>query len=59
MLFEECVESSTISSKLQGLSRTNDGLLIAEMDLNLCRQVKDRWNFRVRRKNVVYFQNTC
>lgn len=32
---------------LQGLSRTRDGLMVAEMDLNLCRQVKDRWGFRV------------
>lgn len=31
----------------QGLSRTRDGLMVAEMDLNLCRQVKDRWGFRV------------
>ena len=32
---------------LQGLSRSRDGLLVAEMDLNLCRQVKDKWCFRV------------
>lgn len=32
---------------LQGLSRTNDGLLVAELDLNLCRQIKDKWGFRV------------
>lgn len=31
----------------QGLSRTRDGLLVVEMDLNLCRQVKDKWGFRV------------
>ena len=31
----------------QGLSRTRDGLLISQVDLNLCRQVKDKWNFRV------------
>ena len=34
-------------SFLEGLSRIRDGLLVAEMDLNLCRQVKDRWGFRV------------
>ncbi|CAH2049502.1 unnamed protein product, partial [Iphiclides podalirius] len=28
-----------------GLSRSKDGLLIAEVDLNLCRQVKDHWGF--------------
>lgn len=27
----------------QGLSRVRDGLLIAEVDLNLCRQIKDKW----------------
>lgn len=32
---------------LQGLSRTSDGLLICEMDLNLCRQVKDVWGMQV------------
>lgn len=32
---------------LQGLSRIHDGLLIAELDLNLCRQVRDHWGFQV------------
>jgi len=32
-------------SRTKGLSRSKDGLLIAEMDLNLCRQVKDAWGF--------------
>ena len=31
----------------KGLSRVRDGLLVAEMDLNLCRQVKDKWCFQV------------
>lgn len=31
----------------QGLSRDRDGLLIVEMDLNLCRQFKDYWGFRM------------
>lgn len=31
----------------QGLSRFSDGLLVAEVDLNLCRQVKDKWGFQV------------
>lgn len=35
-------------SRSPGLSRTRDGLLVAEMDLNLCRQVNDEWNFKVR-----------
>lgn len=32
---------------LQGLSRVNDGLLVTEVDLNMCRQVKDKWCFQV------------
>lgn len=32
---------------LQGLSRNRDGLLFTEVDLNLCRQIKDYWGFRV------------
>lgn len=31
----------------QGLSRTRDGLLVTEVDLNLNRQVKDKWCFQV------------
>lgn len=31
----------------QGLSRVIDGLLVTEVDLNQCRQVKDRWCFQV------------
>lgn len=35
------------SSRTPGLSRNKDGLLVAELDLNLCRQVNDIWNFKV------------
>ena len=34
-------------SRTPGLSRTRDGLLVAELDLNLCRQVNDIWGFKV------------
>lgn len=34
-------------SRSPGLSRTQDGLLIAELDLNLNRQIADKWNFKV------------
>ncbi len=34
-------------SRSPGLSRTRDGLLVTEMDLNLNRQVADKWNFKV------------
>ncbi|CAF1509146.1 unnamed protein product, partial [Adineta steineri] len=33
-------------SRTPGLSRVRDGLLVAECDLNLCRQMKDKWGFR-------------
>jgi beta-ureidopropionase len=35
-------------SRTPGLSRTREGLLVTEVDLNLCRQTKDSWGFRVR-----------
>lgn len=35
------------SSRTPGLSRNRDGLLVAELDLNLCRQVNDVWTFKV------------
>lgn len=38
----------------QGLSRDQDGLLIVEMDLNLCRQVKDHWGFRMTQRLEEY-----
>ncbi|KAH3877709.1 beta-ureidopropionase-like [Dreissena polymorpha] len=41
-------------SRTPGLSRTRDGLLVAEMDLNLCRQVKDRWGFRMTQRLDMY-----
>lgn len=39
---------------LQGLSRDRDGLLIVEMDLNLCRQFKDYWGFRMTQRLSEY-----
>ncbi|UXI15100.1 hypothetical protein NH340_JMT01043 [Sarcoptes scabiei] len=39
--------SAPDGSRTPSLSRFNDGLLIAELDLNLCRQVKDHWGFKV------------
>jgi beta-ureidopropionase len=34
-------------SRTPGLSRVRDGLLVTEVDLNLCRQVKDKWGFQM------------
>ncbi|KAF2320562.1 hypothetical protein GH714_028293 [Hevea brasiliensis] len=36
------------------LSRYKDGLLISEMDLNLCRQLKDKWGFRMTARYKLY-----
>ena len=35
-------------SRTPGLSRLRDGLLVTEVDLNLTRQIKDKWGFRVK-----------
>lgn len=41
----------------QGLSRNKDGLLVTELDLNLCRQVKDFWNFRMTQRLELYAES--
>ncbi|KAJ1369527.1 hypothetical protein KIN20_031011 [Parelaphostrongylus tenuis] len=41
-------------SRTPGLSRTKDGVLIAEIDLNLCRQTKDTWGFRLTQRLDLY-----
>lgn len=41
-------------SRTLGLSRDSDGLIIAQMDLNLCRQVKDKWGFRMTQRLEMY-----
>nr|XP_056715585.1 beta-ureidopropionase [Euleptes europaea] len=41
-------------SRTPELSRTQDGLLVAEMDLNLCRQVGDKWNFKMTGRYEMY-----
>lgn len=40
-----------------GLSRDQDGLLIAEIDLNLCRQVKDFWGFPMTQRLPLYAES--
>jgi beta-ureidopropionase len=39
---------------LKGLSRIKDGLLVTEVDLNLCRQTKDKWGFRMTQRLDLY-----
>jgi len=41
-------------SRTPGLSRTQDGLLLVEADLNLCRQVKDKWGLRMTQRLDLY-----
>ncbi|KAF8773864.1 Beta-ureidopropionase like protein [Argiope bruennichi] len=41
-------------SRTPGLSRLKDGLMVAEMDLNLCRQMKDKWGFRMTQRLSLY-----
>ena len=45
------------SSRCPGLSRTRDGLLVSEVDLNLCRQVKDKWGFRMTARYELYAES--
>ncbi|XP_046726666.1 beta-ureidopropionase isoform X2 [Silurus meridionalis] len=41
-------------SRSPGLSRTKDGLLVAELDLNLNRQIADKWNFKMTGRYELY-----
>ncbi|KAJ3689007.1 hypothetical protein LUZ61_018171 [Rhynchospora tenuis] len=42
------------SSSTPSLSRYRDGLLISDLDLNLCRQIKDKWAFRMTARYEMY-----
>jgi beta-ureidopropionase len=42
------------ASRCPGLSRTKDGLLVVEADLNLCRQIKDKWGFQMTARLDMY-----
>lgn len=44
-------------TRTPGLSRVKDGLLVTEVDLNLCRQTKDRWGFRMTQRLDVYAES--
>ncbi|XP_072271665.1 beta-ureidopropionase [Pyxicephalus adspersus] len=46
--------SAPDGSRTPGLSRVREGLLIAEMDLNLCRQTCDKWNFKMTGRYEMY-----
>ncbi|PSN55002.1 Beta-ureidopropionase [Blattella germanica] len=44
-------------SRTPGLSRVRDGLMVAEMDLNLCRQVRDQWSFQMTQRLPMYAES--
>ena len=46
--------SAPDASCTQSLSRYQDGLLISDMDLNLCRQLKDKWGFQMTARYEMY-----
>ncbi|KAG0472617.1 hypothetical protein HPP92_014474 [Vanilla planifolia] len=46
--------SAPDASCTPSLSRHRDGLLISDMDLNLCRQLKDKWGFRMTARYEIY-----
>ena len=46
--------SAPDASCTPSLSRNRDGLLITDLDLNLCRQVKDKWGFRMTARYELY-----
>ncbi|KAM4827306.1 beta-ureidopropionase [Thomomys bottae] len=41
-------------SRTPGLSRNRDGLLVAELNLNLCQQMNDVWNFKMTGRYEMY-----
>ncbi|KAF3428590.1 hypothetical protein E2986_02982 [Frieseomelitta varia] len=41
-------------TRTPGLSRSKDGLLVCELDLNLCRQMKDFWCLRMTQRLDLY-----
>lgn len=42
------------ASRSPSISRARDGLAVAEVDLNLCRQVKDKWGFQMTARYEMY-----
>uniref|UniRef100_A0A0E0LKQ8 Beta-ureidopropionase n=1 Tax=Oryza punctata TaxID=4537 RepID=A0A0E0LKQ8_ORYPU len=46
--------SAPDASCTPSLSRYRDGLMISDMDLNLCRQIKDKWGFRMTARYDTY-----
>lgn len=49
--------SAPNGSRCPGLGRLRDGLLVCELDLNLCRQVKDKWCFQMTQRLDMYAES--
>jgi beta-ureidopropionase len=49
--------ASPDASRTPGLSRTDDGVLITEVDLNRCRQVRDKWCFQMTNRTELYAES--
>ena len=45
------------AARTPSLSRTKDGLLVTELDLNMCRQVKDKWGFQMTARLPLYAES--
>lgn len=54
MFYGSSYVSAPDASRTPGLSRTRDGLLVTEVDLNLCRQISDKWGFNMTRRLEMY-----
>ena len=46
--------ASPDGTRTPGLSRTEDGLLVVSMDLNMCQKVSDKWCFRMTGRMGMY-----
>lgn len=49
--------SAPNGGRCEGLSRVRDGVLIAELDLNLIRQTRDHWGYQMTSRFPVYAQS--
>jgi len=49
--------ASPDGSRTPGLSRVRDGLMVAELDLNLCRQKRDFWGFQMTQRLPLYAES--
>jgi len=48
--------SAPDASRTPSISRTGDGLIVSEVDLNLIQQVKDKWGFQMTARFPMYAQ---